>query len=93
MYLKFPFRMPEMPPVGSIMTIEHPTEGSGEYIVISTGGGHGSTIRLKSLTEWQEEQMAPHSALVVRGEKAIRPEPGERLAAWMKRVRALMCEL
>lgn len=83
-----------MPRAGSMMTIEHPETGkSGEYIVVGTCGDTGRcSIRLKPIAEWQDEQMAPVFAMAAKGDRIIRPEPGESLAAWMKRVRALMCE-
>lgn len=83
-----------MPRVGSMVTIEHPDPGkSGEYIVAGTCGGTGwCSMSLRPIAQWQDEQMPPLHAMAAKGDRVIRPEPGENLAAWMKRVRALMCE-
>ena len=96
MYLKFTTAQAgSLPRVGSMMTIEHPDPSqSGEYIVVGTVGDHGRcSIRLVPIAQWQDEQMAPVNATAIRGDRAIHPAPGERLASWMNRVRTLMCEV
>ena len=96
MYLKFTTAQAgSLPRVGSMMTIEHPDpKQSGEYIVVGTvGEGSRCSIRLKPIAEWQDEQTPPLNALAMRGDRVIRPEPGEHLASWMNRIRTLMCEV